>query len=314
MSSRSDDGGAGSSGQEGTLLDVGRGGLVTARGTSSGLVLRLDARAGSDSLHKALSEFIEPRRSFLTGNSVSLEWVGGSPEASTESLIAKVLHTDFKISVGGAESENAKQHAQSDSSKKLESTPNNTIDLESAVAQRRARSYGSSSDISHTNISSPSNKDQGMLAGLSELSQIRETGYDYSLSAAAAIDVTDPANWDNPDARVVYTTLRSGQLIETEHSLIIFGDVNPGAEVRAGGDIVVLGSLRGIAHAGAFEETGGGRMIFALDLRPTQLRIGSTISRGSEDPTTVAEVARVDGNIIVVEPYRARSGWIKRLS
>ena len=46
-------------------------------------------------------------------------------------------------------------------------------------------------------------------------------------------------------------SLRSGQKIETEGSLVILGDVNSGAEVIASDNIVVLGSLRGLAHAGA---------------------------------------------------------------
>ncbi|RIL03932.1 MAG: septum site-determining protein MinC, partial [Proteobacteria bacterium] len=100
---------------------------------------------------------------------------------------------------------------------------------------------------------------------------------------------------------------RSGQKIETEHSLIIFGDVNSGAEVVAGGDIIILGTLRGIAHAGAYDETGGGRVIFALTQQPTQLRIGTTISRGSPEGGSEPEIARIDGTSIVVEPYQSRA-------
>ena len=46
-------------------------------------------------------------------------------------------------------------------------------------------------------------------------------------------------------------SLRSGQKIETEGSLVVIGDVNSGAEVVAGDNIVILGALRGLAHAGA---------------------------------------------------------------
>ena len=89
---------------------------------------------------------------------------------------------------------------------------------------------------------------------------------------------------------------------------MIIGDVNSGAELVAGGDIIVLGSLRGVAHAGAYDETGGGRFIFSIDLQPTQLRIGSLISRGSSDaPAGGSEIARVDGTTIVVESYQSRT-------
>jgi septum formation inhibitor MinC len=129
----------------------------------------------------------------------------------------------------------------------------------------------------------------------------------------------NPLSWDEPDARFFYGTLRSGQKIETEHSIVIVGDVNSGAEVIAGGDVVILGTLRGIAHAGAYDESGGGRFIFSINLKPTQLRIGLVISRGTgaEDAGStpkggLPEVARVDGNIIVVEPYQSRTVWARR--
>jgi septum site-determining protein MinC len=117
---------------------------------------------------------------------------------------------------------------------------------------------------------------------------------------------------------MIYGTLRSGQKVETEHSIVVFGDVNSGAEVIAGGDIVILGTLRGIAHAGAYDESGGGRVIFSLNLQPTQLRIGLVISRGSGSDSEstprggLPEVARVDGNMIVVEPYQSRTVWVRR--
>ena len=46
-------------------------------------------------------------------------------------------------------------------------------------------------------------------------------------------------------------TLRSGQMLESESSIIILGDINPGAKVIAKGNIIVLGSLKGTAYAGA---------------------------------------------------------------
>lgn len=97
--------------------------------------------------------------------------------------------------------------------------------------------------------------------------------------------------WDDADARIVVGTVRSGQRIETEHSLVILGDVNSGGEIVAGGDIIVLGTLRGVAHAGAFEESGGGRIIVAMDLQPTQLRIGNVITRGGAESSQVAATA-----------------------
>ena len=71
-------------------------------------------------------------------------------------------------------------------------------------------------------------------------------------------------------------TLRSGTRIEYPGNVVIFGDVNPGAEVIAEGNVIVWGRVRGVIHAGAK----GNRqaVICALDLSATQLRIADEIS------------------------------------
>ncbi|MFR5190885.1 MAG: septum site-determining protein MinC, partial [Clostridia bacterium] len=70
-------------------------------------------------------------------------------------------------------------------------------------------------------------------------------------------------------------SLRSGQKIEYEGSIVILGDVNGGAEVVAGENIVVLGSLRGLAHAGA---KGNKQAIIAAgEIESPQIRISNII-------------------------------------
>jgi septum site-determining protein MinC len=71
-------------------------------------------------------------------------------------------------------------------------------------------------------------------------------------------------------------TLRSGTRIEFPGHVVIFGDVNPGAEIIAEGNVLVWGRVRGMIHAGAKGNTSA--YICALDLSPTQLRIASEVS------------------------------------
>jgi septum site-determining protein MinC len=89
--------------------------------------------------------------------------------------------------------------------------------------------------------------------------------------------------------------------------LVVLGDVNPGADLTAGGDIIVFGSLRGTAHASAYDDEARDKVIIALKMQPSQLRIGSVISRGSDDQIASAEIARIDDRKIIVEPYSPRS-------
>jgi len=84
------------------------------------------------------------------------------------------------------------------------------------------------------------------------------------------------SNLAGDEAVLIHRTLRSGHIIRHPGHVIVIGDINPGAEVVAGGNVVVWGRVRGVVHAGA---TGNANaVICALDLAPTQLRIGTQIS------------------------------------
>lgn len=71
------------------------------------------------------------------------------------------------------------------------------------------------------------------------------------------------------------SSLRSGQKVEFEGSIIVLGDVNYGAEVIAGENIVVLGNLRGLAHAGA--KGNKEAIISAGAIEAIQIRISNVV-------------------------------------
>lgn len=102
---------------------------------------------------------------------------------------------------------------------------------------------------------------------------------------------------------MINSSLRSGQKINYDGNVVVLGDVNPGAEIVTTGSIVVMGVLRGIAHAGASGDSSA--TITAYAIRPTQLRIADLIGIAPADdarkPTTIwPEVARIsDGHIVI---------------
>jgi septum site-determining protein MinC len=106
----------------------------------------------------------------------------------------------------------------------------------------------------------------------------------------------------DPETRLLIGPVRSGVVLAHDGHLIIFGDVNPGAEVRATGNIVVLGRLKGTAHAGIGRDVG---FILALHLQPQQLRICRLVARAgdSDTPSPEAEIAHATNGTIVVERY-----------
>ena len=100
-------------------------------------------------------------------------------------------------------------------------------------------------------------------------------------------------------------TVRAGQRESHHGNVVVLGDVNPGGEVIAGGDIVVFGALRGVAHAGADgDETA---QIVALQLRATQLRIAGCIARAPDSTSkaqNVSEKACIENGKIVVHRFK----------
>lgn len=74
--------------------------------------------------------------------------------------------------------------------------------------------------------------------------------------------------------------LRSGQILESVSNITLIGDVNPGAKIISQGSIVILGSLRGNAFAGAAGDSSC--FVFALDMRPIQVQIGEYIAKSPD--------------------------------
>jgi septum site-determining protein MinC len=104
-------------------------------------------------------------------------------------------------------------------------------------------------------------------------------------------------------AVLLKNTLRSGRVIRHVGHVIIIGDVNPGAQIIAGGDVIIWGRLRGTVHAGANGDPAA--MVCALDLRPQQLRIANlvAISPPENQPRPRPEIAFVREGQIIAEDW-----------
>jgi septum site-determining protein MinC len=117
-------------------------------------------------------------------------------------------------------------------------------------------------------------------------------------------DGTTPSEDPQANAQFVRRTLRSGQRIQYPGNVVLVGDVHPGAEIVAGGNIVVWGKLLGMAHAGAMGDEAA--VICALELAPSQIRIAGYISRAPDEKRRrklQPEMASVRDHRIIAEPY-----------
>ncbi|WP_149453948.1 septum site-determining protein MinC [Pasteuria penetrans] len=115
--------------------------------------------------------------------------------------------------------------------------------------------------------------------------------------------------------RLLSGTIRSGQVLDYRGDVLFLGDINPGGAIHCSGSIYVIGSLRGIAHAGNRGDTKS--IIVASSFLPTQLRIAGILSRPPEDWETLGEGVRfahvVEKRIVVEKACyldRIRPGYV----
>ncbi|MBF0278111.1 MAG: hypothetical protein HQM13_09985 [SAR324 cluster bacterium] len=110
-------------------------------------------------------------------------------------------------------------------------------------------------------------------------------------------------NMKTSQSLLVRQTLHSGQSVRSKISVVLMGDVNAGAEIVSDQDVFVLGTIRGMVHAGA----GGNRdaRVFALRFQPTQIRIAELISQPSSEDKKKAqlapEIAFIEDDVIYIE-------------
>jgi septum site-determining protein MinC len=143
--------------------------------------------------------------------------------------------------------------------------------------------------ISHSPTTQKVAQDLGMATRLSEPHPDRST---------RPLDTTVGGE----EAVLVKRTLRSGHSIKYPGHVVVIGDVNPGAEIVAGGNIIVWGRLRGTVHAGALGDDSA--VVCALELAPTQLRIAEQISLTPQEKSEpAAEVAHLKDGQVIAEPW-----------
>lgn len=104
----------------------------------------------------------------------------------------------------------------------------------------------------------------------------------------------------------IHRHVRSGQKIHSEGSVIVWGDVHESSEIIAGNDIIILGKMEGIAHAGYYGNTES--IVFALNLCPGQIRIASKLSgsAGKKSKKIFPEFAYLYDDSICIKEYNAR--------
>jgi septum site-determining protein MinC len=253
--------------------------IVILRGTARGLELVLDAAAPVDELIAALEARLAQSPSFFAGNDASIRLMRQALPAGTLGRIESVVErfelrlAEVRLDRGGA--------PLATGSGPLPAPPESLAPPPAAIEPAPVGAAEAVRAIER--------------ADTATLSAEPEPEPEPELEL---VSLADPST-----ARFVPGPVRSGVILESPGHLVIAGDVNPGAEVRAGRSIVVLGALRGVAHAGIVD-TG---WIVALKLDPQQLRIGARFARAAEPGATRGpEIAFVADDQIVAQPFTGK--------
>ena len=138
-----------------------------------------------------------------------------------------------------------------------------------------------------------------------DISFIHDSEHSVFLATPKQQEIESNSRWDEERTAFYKGTIRSGQNMEFPGSVVIIGDVNPGGQVIAQGNIIILGALKGMVHAGSKGHHNA--FVAALSMEPMQLRIGHVISRPPDEknnknlPTPGPEFAYVHQNRIFIE-------------
>ena len=288
--------------------------LINTRGTEDGLVIRVDGRADWADILNEIRIFLSERRTFLKGGAVALEWLDRLPTKEQSKELELLLKETYGVEVVGKRKresfirlvdlhrDDLGDAGQIDS----EGDTTDTI-IGKMVSSKTVKSILEQGEINPGNGSKAGNETNNGAVLTIDNKTGQPTSTRSYIDRMAQMLGEDIFYDDDANAKIVFGTLRSGQRVETPFSLIVIGDVNPGADLVAGGDIIVFGTLRGTAHASAYEDDCSDRVIVALKMQPMQLRIGSVISRGNDDNSKGPEVARIEDRRVIVETYNPRA-------
>jgi septum formation inhibitor MinC len=259
------------------------------RGTTRGLEMAVDGRATIDAIVAALAKSLDEAPSFFRGCDVRVR-VDDGPLAPGCLGRLDVLASGFGLRIIEV---TAKPYAERDA------VPKPNLAAGSAPAPASTRDF-----VEQAATQTASGEPTELVAVASEpvtFDEPTQVAVPRVLAARSDVELETATN----DTRWVVGPVRSGVILDHRGHVVVFGDVNPGAEVRATGNIIVLGRLRGTAHAGIGENVG---FILALRLEPQQLRICRMVARAGESdtPASEAEIAYCAGDTIVVERYHGK--------
>ncbi|MDR0271770.1 MAG: septum site-determining protein MinC [Clostridiales bacterium] len=235
--------------------------IVTMKGQRDGIDIILDEKAKFDDIKESLRKKVSQGKKFFDGANVKVSFKGRKLDELSEKILIDIITEETNLDITFVHGEDFKK----------KKTPSLNL-------------WGNSARITPP--------------PMAELEKSAEKQAEVPVPVSSS--ATKPGYKESQTA-YYYSGLRSGQRIKYNGSVVVMGDVNPGSEIVADGNVIVLGALKGMAHAGASGDDTC--FISALNLQPTQLRIAGTISHvpaGAKNARSSAAYAYIkDGQVFI---------------
>ncbi len=282
---------------------------VMIKGNSSGLTVNLDESADFAAIKEAAAKKFHDSAKFLGTASMAVEFTGRplSEEETAEMLDVISSNCDINVVYISDNTKKelfknamAKAEGAEEGSPALENSSDKALDAQSAesnggvgVTNGYANGVNSTAIDNASNVSGEVKADNEDRPGVSCDAVINASDDEpYRLANEQLAVVTKGAGTDKEPAEMYVGNIRSGQTLKFKGSATIIGNVNPGGEVIAVGNVVVLGSLKGMVTAGAMGDTKC--FVVSTNLDPMQVRIGNVIARSPDQPKKKSRFKKED--------------------
>lgn len=257
---------------------------VNIKGVRDGLLITFNGDSDADLMTRLADELVQ-KQAFLQGSRVAVD-LGERTWEQEQLTTLQTLMVEHELTLWAVLSDAEETRTAARELGLATRLPGSQTDLEGNDIPARSFAPVAADSGAHPNIIRSKNG---------------RTENQYSDNPIPAFDLS------LTNAFLLRETLRSGRSVYHEGHIIVMGDVNPGAQVVAGGHVVVWGRLRGMVHAGAHGDESA--VICALELSPTQLRIAEQIAVPPDDGRhrqPLPEQAAIRDGQIVAESWPVR--------
>jgi septum site-determining protein MinC len=276
--------------------------MIAIKGLRQGILIVFDTTGNTPWLSQLfeLERKLEANTNFFKGGRIALDVKSFALDAD-DIARAKNLLTRYDVALWAIVSANANTNAQvraaglQDTLSEPTPTPATAPAPEPAPAPARTPKPEAAP--------APTQDREGQATPKPNVGRAQGVLDEAETQAPFGAETADTYSIEGSDGLLVRRRVRSGQVLRHPGHIVVLGDVNPGAQLIAGGDIVVWGKLQGAVHAGALGDDTA--VVCALDMAPALLKIADAARMPRVDkrrkPTRPEQAALKDQQIMLTE-------------